>query len=231
MTDHQMQQLKVIKIIENQIEDSAMNFSTVAPVDDFESDNRLCLTGVHFPSNVLLDQVNEIIKNLQEIEKAYYYYKPESLHMTIKSVRVISNPPEFTKEDVGKAEKVFGTVIPKHSQFSVYFYRLLLFKNNLALIGTTDPELDDLIKDLDQNLETAGIPDNKQYTNTQYFFINMTLARFAAPSEKFAKAVATLSKKITIDPYTVDSVSLVTGNAVFKKLNIINTWKLQKHGQ
>ena len=28
--------------------------------------------------------------------------------------------------------------------FKIYFYRLLLFPNNLALIGTTDPERDEM---------------------------------------------------------------------------------------
>ncbi|HIH13441.1 TPA: hypothetical protein HA242_06995 [Candidatus Woesearchaeota archaeon] len=57
--------------------------------------------------------------------------------MTIKNIRVINNPPHFTEGDVNQAGKVFSQIIPKHKRFNVYFYRLLLFPNNLALLGTS----------------------------------------------------------------------------------------------
>jgi len=64
-----------------------------------------------------------------------------------------------------------------------YFSHLLLFTSNLALIGTTDPELDEIHSELDRKLKQIGIPDDKIYTNNKYFFCNMTFL-FSALSQK-----------------------------------------------
>lgn len=227
MADHQQHQLEVINAIEKQINNSLLQFSTVSPVEDYERDPRICLTGVHIPSHMLKDKVRDsLIKPLKALAPEYYYYSFDSLHMTIKNVRVIDNPPHFTDDDIAKAEKVFSKVIPNHKKFKVYFYRLLLFPNNLALIGTTDQELDEIVLDLDQKLNDADLPDDKKYTNKRYFFSNMTLARFPIVSDKFKQKVQELSSSLSFDPYTVDSVTLLTCNAVFKKRHIVKTWKL-----
>lgn len=147
--------------------------------------------------------------------------------MTIKNIKVISDPPNFTDDDIKKAQNVFTEVIPHHKKFNVYFYRLLMFPNNLALIGTTDPELDEIFFDLDRKLNEAGIPDDKKYSNAKYYFSNMTLVRFQYPSERFKNKVRDISEKLSLSPYEVNSVSLVSCNAVFNKRNIIQTWKLQ----
>lgn len=226
--NHQQHQIEIINQIEEQIKTNSLQSSTVSPVMDFEHDPRICLTSVHFPSNDLKSYIlKSIIKPLQEISPEHYYYSNTSLHMTIKNVRVISNPSHFTHEDVGIVKKIFSTTIPRHKKFSVYFYRLLLFPNNLALIGTTEPELDNIILDLDKRLNESGVPDDKKYVNSNYFFCNITLARFNSPlSSLFIKRVEELSKRIKINTYVVDTVSLITANAVLSKLKIIDAWKL-----
>src|SRR5258708_36767392 len=191
---HKQKQIEVINSLEQQIKSNSMGFSTVAPVNDYENDTRICLTSVHLPHQQLITQVQDfLIKPLQQISPGYFFYPSDSLHMTIKNIRVINDPPHFTQEDIKKAKQVFTTVIPSHKKFHVYFYRLLLFPNNLALIGTTDPELDNIVQDLDNKLKEVGIPDDKKYMNAQYFFSNMTLARFnAPPSEEFLQKVKSL---------------------------------------
>ncbi len=227
-TPHQKKQIGVINSIENQIKNNSLSFSTVEPIHDYENDPRICLTGIHFPKKDLLDRIyHSLTEPLQQIFSNYYYYEKSSLHLTIKSVRVINDPPHFNEEDITKAKKIFAEVIPKHHRFQVYFYKLLLFPSNLALIGTTDPELDKIILDLDTKLKKATIPDDKQYTNLRYFFSNMTLARFNSPlSQDFREKIAELSANITISPYTIDSVTLVTGNAVLKKRTVVGIWNL-----
>lgn len=226
MNTHQQHQLAVISTIEEQVHNNSLNVSVVDHIEDYRNDNRICLTNVHFPSSALINATEHIIDSLKEIEPSYYYYPQKSLHMTIKNVRVIHNPPQFTEEDIQKVEKVLTEIVPKQKSFHVYFYRLLVFKNSLSLIGTTDPELDEIIFRLDKRLREVGIPDDKTYANTKYFFSNMTLARFPNASNAFIKRVKELSNHLTIQPYTVDSVSLVSGNAAFTKLRIIKTWKL-----
>ena len=187
----------------------------------------MCLTSVHFPSSELKNEIEKIIKPLKDQFPEPYYYDFDSLHLTIKNIRVINDPPHFTTEDIKKAEKVFSRIVPKHSKFKVYFYRLLLFPNNLALIGTTDSESDNIIIDIDAGLKSAGVGDDKKYVNSKYFISNVTLARFNKPvSQEFKDLVEKLSKGVNLEPYLVDSVSLITTNAVLKKLHVINSWKL-----
>ena len=228
-SSHQEKQLEVINALEKQVRENSVAFSTVAPTNDYVNDPRRCLTSVHLPNQQLLTKVHdELIVPLQELVPDYFFYPVDSLHMTIKNIRTIHDPPNFTSEDIIKVEKVFDSVIPHHKKFNVYFYRLLLFSNNLALIGTTDPELDSIVLDLDKGLNSVGVPDDKKYVNSQYFFSNMTLARFnTAPSRGFVQKVEELSRSISFDPYTVDSVTLLTGTAVLTQKNIIKTWNLK----
>lgn len=230
MNDHQLQQQKVINKIEEQVKTNSLNFSTVSPVEDYENDPRVCLTSVHLPNEEFKFQIRELLTEpLRKIAPDFYYYTADSLHMTIKNICVINNPPHFTKENVNKARKVFSQIISTHKQFNVYFYKLLLFPNNLALIGTTDSELDSIVLDLDKTLNKAEMPDDKVYSNSKYFFSNITLARFnTPPSEEFKQKVKALSDSMHFKPYVVNSVTLLSCNAVFKHRKIIETWHLKE---
>lgn len=227
-TSHQKKQIEVINGIDNQINSNNINFSTVEPLKDFENDPRLCLTGVHFPTQELINTIYQTLINpLQIIFPDHYYYEKTSLHLTVKSIRIINNPLHFNEVDIQKAKNIFEQIIPKYKKYQVYFYRLLLFPSNLALIGTTDSELDSIVLDLDTKLKNNGIPDDKQYANSQYFFCNMTLARFNSElTADFKNKVKELSQNISIKPYTIDSVTLLAGNAVLKKQKIIDKWNL-----
>jgi len=222
-------QKSVIDRIEKQIKNKSSDFSTVSGVDDFAADSRLCLTGIHLPEKPLIDKIFELfIDPLRTIYPDAYYYSRESLHMTVKNIKVIAHPPSFTRQDIEKAKSVFSRVIPKHKRFKVYFYRLLLFPGNISLIGTTDPELDRIHLDLDRQLEKSGVPDDKKYTNRKYFFSNMTLARFKNPlTPQFLEAVEHMSSMVDLSPYLVDSVTLVVSNAVLLKKEIVGTWFLK----
>ena len=227
--DYQQNQKKVIENIEKQVKQNSLQFSTVDPVEDFDSDPRICLTSIHIPNDFLKNKIQkQIIDPLRVILPEHYYYSADSLHMTIKNIRVINNPPHFNNQDIEKARKIFSEAIPKYSKFKVYFYRLLLFPNNLALIGTADEELDKIVLGLDRKLRQAGVPDDKIYSNPKYFFSNMTLVRFNNPlSEEFKTKVKNLSDSLSFEPYLVDSVVLLTCNAVFKKRQTIGTWGLK----
>jgi len=228
MNNHQLEQMKVIDSIEKQIQRGSLNFSTVSMVPDFKKDPRVCLTGIHFPKDSLKEYVYRIIHQLQNTFPEHYYYPEQSLHMTVKNIRVIHNPPNFSSSDIEKAKKVFSSVIPTHNTFQVYFYRLLLFPENLSLVGTTEDKLDNLIFDLDKKLQDVHISDDKLYSNSKYFFSNMTLVRFVEPvSQEFKQTISVLSDTLRFDPYVVDSVSLVSTNAVFYNPKIFGTWKLK----
>lgn len=227
MADHQEKQKEVVNEIEKQIAQNNIDFSTITPVEDFANDERLCLTSVHLLKQDLISHIkNHLTSPLKQIEPDIYYFPDDSLHTTIKNVRVVNDPPTYTQEDIMKAKAIFSEVIPRHHRYSVYFYRLLLFPTNLALIGTTDPELDALYLDLSRQFEENGLVDDKKYMNTSHFFCNITLARFTHVSDKFKEKVQELSENISFPPYTVDSVSLIISNAVLKKRQILQSWNL-----
>ncbi|MFZ6035164.1 MAG: hypothetical protein ACOYUB_03375 [Patescibacteria group bacterium] len=229
-TAYQKGQIGVVNEIERQVANNQVSFSTVSESEDYGSDPRICLTGVHFPSKSLIDKIqSELMDPLMMIERGHYYYPSDSLHMTVKNIRTISDPPNFTEGDVKLAAEVFDNIVPKHKSFRTFFYRLLLFKSSLALIGTTDEELDRIHLDLDKGLREAGIPDDKIYTNENHFFCNMTLVRFSSPiSGKYRKKAHELSDNIRWDPYVIDSVTLLVANAVMGKRNIIGQFSLEK---
>ena len=229
MNIHREKQKEIIQAIEEQLRTDSLQATAVAPVEDFENDNRICLTSVHFPTQLFVDRILQTITEpLKQSFPGAYSYPRDSLHFTIKNIRTIQNPPNFTEEDVHNAIDLFGRVIPRHSSVTIYPYKLLLFKNNLALICTTDDTLDKLILDLDGQLRHAGIPDNKRYVNSRYFFCNMTLMRFTKlPPDGFFKQVQELSAHLELPDYRIDYVNLVTGNAAMKKLQIRGEWELK----
>ena len=228
-TDYQLGQIRVINQLEKQIQKGSQNFSTVDPVSDYVNDKRICLTSVHFPSSKLITEIkNQIIKPLKSIDSNHFYYPDTSLHLTIKNIRIISNPPNFSEADINAAKEVFENTICSHYRFRVYFYKLLMFKDSLSLIGTTDDELDNIILDLDSKLKNFGILDDKRYINKNHFFCNMTLVRFSTkPSENFHTKVKKLFNNTNMNPYWIDSVSLVSTNATLTKRTKHGTWKLK----
>jgi len=227
-TDHQKHQLKVIDDIEQSLLKNQQSFSVVTPVDDFFNDPRMALTAVHFPKISFLKKIREeVLEPLKNISPEHFYYPDEFIHMTVKNIKTISDPPEFSDQDIEKVEQAFEQVIPKYKPFKAYYYRLFLFKHNLALMGTTDPDLDNIILELDKSLNKVGVPDNKVYLNNKYFFSNVTLIRFNKPiTAEFKEKVAELSKKLKPFSYKIDSVTLLTCNAVMNKRTNIKTWEL-----
>lgn len=226
---HQESQVKVIDEIEAQVKGKALKFSTVEPVDDYDKDPRMCMTSVHFPKSTLIGRIeNDIVAPLKAVNPGHYYYKRKSLHMTIKNVRVIHDPPSFDDKDVRVAKQVFEKVVPKYKKFQVFFYRLLLLPDNLSLVGTTEPELDNIHLGLDRVLKRADLVDDKKYTNSRFFFCNMTLVRFTQPlTRAYKQMVEIISKSLEFEPYAVDSVSLIVTNASLAKCKKIGAWKLK----
>jgi hypothetical protein len=227
-TDHQKHQLKVIDDIEQSLLNNQQSFSVVEPVDDFFNDSRMALTAVHFPKASFLKKIrDEVLEPLKKISPNHFYYPDEFIHMTVKNIKTIGDPPSFSEKEVEITKDVFEQVIPKYKPFKAYYYRLFLFKHNLALMGTTDPDLDNIILELDKSLSEVGVPDDKVYLNDKYFFSNVTLIRFNEPiTNEFKEKVVELSKNLKPFSYEIDSVTLLTCNAVMNKRTDVKTWEL-----
>jgi len=227
LSEHQSKQIEVIKKIEKLFHQNKI--SAVQKVENYENDPRICLTSVHFPTKHLTKTIlDKVINPLQKIDDKVFYYPQESLHLTIKNVRTIDNPPNFKPRDLVTARQVFEKIVPKHRKFNVYYHKLVVYLNNLSLVCLTDPELDSIFLDLDKELNKVGLPDNKIYANRKYIISNITIARFYdSPSIKFKKAVENIPKLNIFDDYLIDDITLLTANAAMKNKKIIGKWKLQ----
>jgi len=228
---HQLQQKKVVDLIDSALNQGSVPFSTVEPVADFSSDPRLTLTSVHFPGADFIATIRDtFITPLQKIDQDHYYYQDDLLHATIKNVRTIANPPTFNEKDIQTVKEILEDVAPKYPPIEVFFYRLLLFPNNVSLIGTTSEHLDNIILELDERLAQVGVSDDKTYINNTHFFCNITLARFINPyTNDFKEKVAELSAELESNPisYSIDSVTLLTANAVMKKRKDHGSWQFE----
>jgi len=226
---YQQKQKEVIAKIEEKLKDNAVDFTTISPVENWETDDRICLTGVHILNGFIRSQITEkIIKPLWEISPEHHYYSGETMHSTIKNIRIINNPPRFSNDDIEKAKEVFAKVVPAHKMFQGFFNKLIIFPGSLNLVGVTEEELNNLILDLDQNLKAKEIMDDKIYSDPKTFFTNVTLVRFTrAVTDDFKEKVDEINKTISFANYVFDAVTLLTCNAVFEKRNIIGTWGLK----
>jgi 2'-5' RNA ligase len=229
---YQQQQKELIEGIVNKIKEKGNTGSTIVEMrDDYENDDAICLTSVVFLNEELRQKVRkEIIEPLKEIDDKHYFYKPDSLHLTIKNIRTIHKPLLFNEEDVKKVKQVFSQTIPSTKTFEFELKGLVRFPTSISLMGYSDDTLYELVSSLDGKLKEAGVPDNKKYASDTVFFGNITICRFATqPSEEFLSKVEEF-KELSIGKLIVDKVSLIKCNAVCSPVNreIVETYHLSQ---
>jgi 2'-5' RNA ligase len=194
--------------------------STIIPIKESYENNELCLTSLTFLAQDIAREIdNKIISRLKKISPEHYYPPPEDLHITLKNIRTVHDPPLFTDEDVKKTLSVYERVSQRNTSFSFELKKLAHFPTSISLIGFSDNTLHRLVDDLDCSLKNAGVPDNKKYLSNSIFFGNVTLCRFTSkPSNDFLKMLESL-KEISIGSFKVKNISLITCNAVCSKKN------------
>jgi len=159
--------------------------------DDYVKDKRIFLTSVIFPPAEITAKITvEIIDKLRVIDPDQYFLPPESMHLTVKNIRTISDPPSFTAEDIVKVNKLFSELIPQYPSFEFQVEDVVLFPTSISVMAYSDDTLQKLVLALDQGLKEIGFPDNKKYFSNSIFWGNITLCRFTKnPSEKFVEEV------------------------------------------
>jgi 2'-5' RNA ligase len=194
------------------------NKSMVAEVvevqDDYVKNKRICLTSVVFPPAEITAKITtEIIDKLRAINPEQYFLPPESIHLTIKNIRTISDPPSFTAEDIVKVNKLFSELIPQYPSFEFKVEDVVLFPTSVSVMAYSDDSLQKLVLALDQGLKEIGLPDDKKYFSDSVFWGNITLCRFTkTPSEKFIAEVKKM-RDLKIGKFQLEKVNLITGNA------------------
>jgi len=196
---------------------------------DYKTDSAICLTSVVFvPDDIAQDISRTIVAPLKEIAPDHHYYSPDSMHITIKNIRTVHDPPLFTETDIEKVHDLFTALIPQHRSFFFSLEEVVAFTAGVSLIGYCDNKLKDLVQALDAGLNEIGVPDNKEYISDTVFFGNVTLCRYVRqPSERFFEVVehkAHVYKSVL----EVEGIQLITCNSVCtpESRNILYSYKL-----
>jgi 2'-5' RNA ligase len=205
--------------------------ASVVPIrSDYRTDSAMCLTSVAFlPDDIAHDIHRKIVQPLEEIEPDHHYYSPDSMHITVKNIRTIHNPPRFTEADVRKVDRLFGGLIPEHPSFSFWLEEVVPFPTSVSLIAYSDLKLRDLVRALDAGLNKIGVPDNKQYVSDGVYFGNVTLCRYTRqPSRKFSDALEQMTH-VYKGVLKVEVIHLITCNSVCapESSRILHSYRLR----
>jgi 2'-5' RNA ligase len=223
-----LQKQAIRKLIEMAQDDSAVSRIPMRP--DYESDRAVCLTSVvAIPIPVAQEIERQIIQPLRAIEPVHHYYAPEAMHLTIKNVQVVHDPPSFSEADIERVNRLFAEIIPRRRVFAFSLEQVVAFATSLSLIGYCGHELQELVQALDSGLKRIGIPDNKKYISDSVFFGNITLCRFVRPpSEQFLQAVRERQDAYRAE-LRVKEIRLISCNAVCARdsLHVWHTYRLR----
>ncbi|MBI5621568.1 hypothetical protein HY933_01730 [Candidatus Falkowbacteria bacterium] len=215
MATYQEQQKDLINTIERQVSAGSFSATTVAMRNDFVTSQEISLTAVSFVPPEINRVISEsIIEPLRQVEPGHYFLPPESRHVTIKNVRAIHHPPNFTDGDIEKVAALFAKIIPEHQSFSFHLQGLLLFPTSISLMGYCDERLKYLVQALDSGLRDIGVPDDKKYLSDEVFFGNITLCRLtASPSLAFIAKIKGF-KNVVVGSLPLTEISLISCNPV-----------------
>ena len=214
MNDYQNRQLQMIVSIEESFKHGNSPSSIVEMVSDYTNDMRICLTGVTFlPQSLSEKIVDQVVNPLKEADSRHYFYDSGMLHITINNVRIISDPPNFTEQDIEKVRQVFAEVIPKYQKFNFELKRLFVLPTSIAISAFSPEILKDIALELRHNLTTQGVTDDKIYASNDVVIASTTICRFTTtPSESFFEKVKEI-RGIQIGSHLVEKISLITTNA------------------
>lgn len=214
MTPFQQKQLALMRQMELTFASGAPA-STIVPMQaDYKNDTQMCLTYVTFiPKEIAVMIQRKLISTLSAIEPDFYYYPEDALHVTIQNIRVIHDPPHFGPHEIAKAKELLSTLTSHYSPFLFEFAGILSLPTSLAIIVLTSPEYDEFVKLLRQELNRAGIPDDKTYFTNDVVFTNTTICRYVhQPSKKFIDEVQKHRSEF-FGTMSAKNVSLIQTNA------------------
>jgi 2'-5' RNA ligase len=186
----------------------------VAMSSDFENDKRLCLTACCFIGPVLGASISEkLIKTLREIEPEHYYYPVDSMHVTLRNVQTIADPPTFGPREVKLAADALRECLRGENKFKIDLKELFVMPTSLSVCGFSSDALQRVADKMGLALFSAGVPDNKVYSSAGIVFGNVTFCRYAhEPSPAFLAAVEKL-RETRIGALNVSAIRLITTNA------------------
>lgn len=223
-------QEQVFRIIGNSSKQKP-TFTIVDMHNDFEKDDKICLTTVAFvPPNMARRIRKEIITPLKKADSRQYFYPQESMHVTIQNIRVINKPPNFTEKDIELVKDAFEEILSKTEEFSLELKGLLMPPTSAAIKVYFDEDVNDLILKLRRRLVEIRVPDDKSYISKDIAIGNITFCRFTTqPNKRFIEEYNKL-KNIDVGKMDVNKLCLITTNCVChpNKTKIIKEFGLKR---
>lgn len=225
----QQRQKKLVYEYEQSIQSGNVK-PTVVPIQkDYANDKQQCLTSVSFvPTDIAKKIIKEVTEPLRQYDPNHYFYPPESMHLTIKNIRTINDPPLFNTKDIERVDKLFAETIPQFPKFEFAIEDVVVFPTSMSVTAFSDRILWDLVSALDKGLKEISVPDNKKYVSDSVYFGNITLCRFTKkPNDKFIKEAREF-RNHKIGKMKIEKINLISCNAVChpNSLKIIGEYKL-----
>lgn len=232
MISFQQKQVDLMRQMEHRFSHGHLVATIVSFQKNYATDSQMCLSVDTFLPKYITNKIQKLlIQPLKNIEPDYYYYPSETLHITFHSVRIIHDPPYYTKKDVRKSMQLLANLTPSERPFPFIFQGVLSLPTSAALIVLVTPEYDSFIKSLRQKFVASGIPDDKTYFTNDIVFANTTFCRYTKkPSEKFLTKLRQL-KDTYIGEFVANKVVLLETNAVVhpSKTKIFKTYYFSKN--
>lgn len=231
MDNYKIEQKKLVSELEANFKNNNIKTTIVEMRKDYADDNQICLSLVAFvDDDIRQNIISNIVEPLRKIEKDFYYYFPESIHITIKNVRTIHFPPNFNENDIEKVRNKFREIIEKFSVLEVSVEDVLLFPTSSSIMAYSSSKLfGDLVLALDKGLKDIGVPDDKKYLSDSVFWGNLTFCRFThEPSGEFIKKLQEL-RNFKMGKMKISKLSLISCNGAChpSSKNIVEEFNLK----
>lgn len=170
-----------------------------------------------FPPPEIVIKIKAVQDQLLDADPRQFAIPPHALHLTLKNIRTIADPPNYSTEDLLKVKSLLSDVIPQHTIFPARGEGFLLSPSSIAIPIYTSEVLRDLALSLDERLKEIGVPDDKQYASSSIIFSNITIIRFTQPpSVRFYRQLEEIGD-ISLPPFEVKEARLISSNLAFSR--------------
>jgi 2'-5' RNA ligase len=160
-------------------------------------------------------RIGHLQKKLQDADPRQFYVPPNALHLTMKSIRTIADPPNYTAEELSRVKALLPDFTREYSPIPMVGHGLLRTPTSCSIPVSTEAEFGRFVCDLDRVLNTQGVPDDKLYYSTEVFFSNVTFVRYSCTPNKEFWDVLSGFDSLELPLFFIDTVKLLSSNLAF----------------